>query len=54
MIMEIINQLSSQTGDKTEKANKTVAEKCIANLKTIPLVNFFLINIILIQIQRSI
>ena len=29
--MEILNQLSSQTGDKTEDSNKMVAEKCIAN-----------------------
>ena len=29
--MEILNQLSSQKGDKTEIANKLVAEKCIAN-----------------------
>jgi len=31
--MEIINQLSSQKGDKTEDSNKIVAEKCIANLQ---------------------
>ena len=31
--MEILNQLSSQKGDKTEIANKLVAEKCIANPK---------------------
>jgi len=29
--MEILNQLSSQKGDKTETANRLVAEKCIAN-----------------------
>ena len=29
--MEILNQLSSQRGDKTEDSNKIVAEKCIAN-----------------------
>ena len=29
--MEILNQLSSQKGDKTEDYNKIVAEKCIAN-----------------------
>jgi len=29
--MEILNQLSSRTGDKTEDSNKIVAEKCIAN-----------------------
>ena len=29
--MEILNQLSSQKGDKTEIANRLVAEKCIAN-----------------------
>jgi len=29
--MEILSQLSSQQGDKTEIANKLVAEKCIAN-----------------------
>ena len=29
--MEILNQLSSQKGEKTEDANKIVAEKCIAN-----------------------
>ena len=29
--MEILNQLSSQQGDKTEIANRLVAEKCIAN-----------------------
>ena len=29
--MEILNQLSSQKGDKTEDSNKIVAEKCIAN-----------------------
>jgi hypothetical protein len=29
--MEILNQLSSQKGDKTEDCNKIVAEKCIAN-----------------------
>jgi hypothetical protein len=29
--MEILNQLSSQKGDKTEYSNKIVAEKCIAN-----------------------
>ena len=28
--MEILNQLSSQKGDKTEDSNKIVAEKCIA------------------------
>ena len=31
--MEILNQLSSQKGDKTEIANRLVAEKCIANPK---------------------
>jgi hypothetical protein len=31
--MEILNQLLSQKGDKTEIANKLVAEKCIANPK---------------------
>ncbi len=31
--MEILNQLSSQKGDKTETSNKLVAEKCIANPK---------------------
>jgi len=29
--MEILNQLSSQKGDKTEDSNKLVAEKCIAS-----------------------
>jgi len=29
--MEILNQLSSQKGDKTEDCNKIAAEKCIAN-----------------------
>ena len=29
--MEILNQLSSQKGDKTEDSNKIVAEKCIAD-----------------------
>ena len=29
--MEILNQLSSQKGDKTEDSNKMVADKCIAN-----------------------
>ncbi len=29
--MEILDQLSSQKGDKTEVSNKLVAEKCIAN-----------------------
>ncbi len=29
--MDILNQLSSQKGDKTEISNKLVAEKCIAN-----------------------
>jgi len=29
--MGVLNQLSSQKGDKTEIANKLVAEKCIAN-----------------------
>jgi len=29
--MEILNQLSSQKGDKTEDSNKIVADKCIAN-----------------------
>ena len=33
--MEILSQLSSQKGDKTEIANKLVAEKCIANPKTL-------------------
>jgi hypothetical protein len=33
--MEILNQLSSQKGDKTEIANRLVAEKCIANPKTL-------------------
>jgi len=31
--MEILNQLSSQKGDKTEIANRLVAEQCIANPK---------------------
>ena len=31
IIMEILTQLSSQKGDKTEDSNKIVAEKCIAN-----------------------
>jgi len=31
--MEILNQLSSQKGDKTEIANKLVAEKCVVNPK---------------------
>jgi len=31
--MEILNQLSSQKGDKTEIANRLVAENCIANPK---------------------
>jgi len=31
--MDILNQLSSQKGDKTEIANRLVAEKCIANEK---------------------
>jgi len=31
--MEILNQLSSQKGDKTEIANRFVAEKCVANPK---------------------
>ena len=31
--MEILNQLSSQKGDKTEIANRLVAEQCIANQK---------------------
>jgi hypothetical protein len=31
--MEILNQLSSRKGDKTEIANKLVAEKCIADPK---------------------
>jgi len=31
--MEILNQLSSRKGDKTEIANRLVAEKCIANPK---------------------
>ena len=31
--MEILNQLSSQKGDKTEASNQIVAEKCIANPK---------------------
>jgi hypothetical protein len=31
--MNILNQLSSQKGDKTEIANRLVAEKCIANPK---------------------
>jgi hypothetical protein len=31
--MEILNHLSSQKGDKTEIANRLVAEKCIANPK---------------------
>lgn len=29
--MEILNQLSSRQGDKTEKSNRIVAEKCIGN-----------------------
>jgi hypothetical protein len=29
--MEILNQLSSKQGDKTEKSNRIVAEKCIEN-----------------------
>ena len=29
--MKILNQLSSQKGDKTEIANRLVAEKCIAS-----------------------
>ena len=33
--MEILNQLSSQKGDKTEVANKFVAEQCIANPKVL-------------------
>ncbi len=33
--MEILNQLSSQKGDKTEMSNKLVAEKCIANPKAL-------------------
>jgi len=33
--MEILSQLSSQKGDKTEIANKLVAEKCIASPKTL-------------------
>jgi len=33
--MEILNQLSSQKGDKTEIANRLVAEKCIANPKVL-------------------
>jgi hypothetical protein len=33
--MEILSQLSSQKGDKTEISNKLVAEKCIANPKTL-------------------
>ena len=33
--MEILNQLSSQKGDKTEISNKLVAEKCIASPKAI-------------------
>ena len=32
---EILKQLSSQKGDKTEIANRLVAEKCIANPKTL-------------------
>jgi len=31
--MEILSQLSSQKGDKTEIANKLVAEQCVANPK---------------------
>jgi hypothetical protein len=31
--MDILNQLSSQKGDKTEIANRLVAEQCIANPK---------------------
>jgi len=31
--MEILNQLSSRKGDKTEDSNKIVAEQCIANLR---------------------
>ena len=33
--MKILNQLSSQKGDKTEISNKLVAEKCIANPKAL-------------------
>jgi len=33
--MEILNQLSSRKGDKSEIANRIVAEKCIANPKTL-------------------
>jgi hypothetical protein len=33
--MEILNQLSSQKGDKTEISNKLVAEKCISHPKTL-------------------
>ncbi len=33
--MEILNQLSSQKGDKTEISNKLVAEKCIDNPKAL-------------------
>ena len=29
--MEILNQLSSKQGDKTEKSNRIDAEKCIEN-----------------------
>ena len=29
--MEILNQLSSQKGERTEISNQLVAEKCIAN-----------------------
>ena len=33
--MEILNQLSSQKGDKTEVSNQLVAEKCLANPRTL-------------------
>ncbi len=33
--MKILNQLSSQKGDRTELSNKLVAEKCITNPKAL-------------------
>jgi len=33
--MDILNQLSSKQGDKTEKSNKQVAEQCVKNPKLI-------------------
>jgi hypothetical protein len=38
--MNILNQLSSQKGDKTEIANRLVAEKCIANPKLLAEIAF--------------